>query len=68
GSGQYRVFGSQDVDKQWISEVRKGNGFTNTRIVPRFIIEGLNYQPFQQLASGEKELKRFVAEIVKTCR
>eukprot|EP01134_Creolimax_fragrantissima_P003586 CFRG3586T1 len=67
-SGQYIVTGIQDIDQGWMKEVRKGNGFTTTKVTPRFVIEGLNYQPFYQLATGRAELSNFLGEIIKVCR
>ncbi|KAF5302598.1 hypothetical protein FQA39_LY10216 [Lamprigera yunnana] len=56
---KYEVTGTHDIDRNWISAVRKAGHRSKVKIIPRILLEGFTNEDYSRLLGSNDVIKQF---------
>eukprot|EP00049_Salpingoeca_infusionum_P010824 m.186676 g.186676 ORF g.186676 m.186676 type:complete len:405 (-) comp14760_c0_seq1:111-1325(-) len=66
--GKYEIRGEQDVDAQWVKDVKASANGRRAKVVPRVIVEGFTNDDYRALFTQPEEAQGVAATFSSLCR
>lgn len=68
GSLKYEVTGTHDIDRDWMTDVRKAGARIKVKIVPRVLIEGFTNDDYSDLLGNADAVRAFSETITEAAK